>query len=227
MLSMSPKVASDPAAEATGRQFYSRIAPKALPFEARRNFTLREFGPGTYAVMSALIRLCETKAGWSEGRSMSRLQSIASRRWLSLAGLLLAMTVGAANASAAGLIVEGAWARASLGGAKNGIVYATLRNAGGEALRLVGGSTPVADRIEFHIHVMDGDVMTMKELDSIPLQPGGTAVLKPGGMHVMLVGLKRPLKEGESFPLILTPANGAAVTVQVTVLGATANGPAP
>ncbi len=156
--------------------------------------------------------------------------SISPYRWISgsVLLLLLGLTLGTQLAAAAsGLWVETPWARASLGGVKNAIVYGALVNDGPGAVRLVGGSTPVADHVEFHIHAMNGSVMTMRQLDSVDLKAGETAQLKPGGLHIMLIDLKRPLKEGESFPLTLTLDGGASIAVEVKVLGASAMGPTP
>jgi periplasmic copper chaperone A len=119
------------------------------------------------------------------------------------------------------------WARASLTGASNGIAYATLVNEGGAPARIVGGSTPVAAHVEFHLHAMSGGMMTMKQLEAIEVKPGETVVLKPGGLHVMLVGLKQRLKQGESFPLTLKLAGGPSIAVEVKVLGPGAMGPPP
>ena len=145
-----------------------------------------------------------------------------------LSALLLVLVFGAQISSAAsGLRVEAPWARASLGGVRNAVVYGSIVNDGPDTARLVGASTPVAGRVEFHIHAMNGDVMTMKQLDSIDLKSGETATLKPGGLHIMLIDLKRPLKEGESFPMTLTLAGGASIAMEVKVLGAAASGPTP
>jgi len=67
----------------------------------------------------------------------------------------------------------------------------------------------------------------MRQFDSIDLKAGETATLKPGGLHIMLIDLKQPLKEGESFPLTLTLDGGASIALEVKVLGATAMGPTP
>jgi periplasmic copper chaperone A len=148
-------------------------------------------------------------------------------RWLfALLVLNLTLTIQLAVA-ASGLRVETPWARASLGGVKNAIVYGAMVNEGPDAVKIVGGTTPVASRVEFHIHAMDGSVMTMRQLDSIDLKAGETATLKPGGLHIMLIDLKRPLKEGESFPLTLTLDGGGSLALEVKVLGATAMGPPP
>ncbi len=142
--------------------------------------------------------------------------------------LLITLALGTQiSAAASGLRVEAPWARASLGGVRNAIIYGTIVNDGPNGVRLVGGSTPVATHVEFHIHAMNGDVMTMKQLDSIDLKPGETVTLKPAGLHIMLIDLKRPLQEGESFPLTLMQSGGASITLEVKVLGATAQGPTP
>jgi copper(I)-binding protein len=144
-----------------------------------------------------------------------------------LAGLWPAQMFTLGPAAAEGLAMQDAWARASLGGARNAIVYGTIMNRGAGHLRLVGADTPVAGRVEFHLHAMDGEVMTMRRIDGIDLKSGESVTLKPGGLHIMLVDLKRPLKEGESFPLTLIPAEGTGMVLTVKVLGATALGPAP
>jgi copper(I)-binding protein len=123
------------------------------------------------------------------------------------------------------LTMEQPWARASLSGVRNAIVFGALVNDGSAPLAIVGGTTPVAARVEFHIHAMNGDVMTMKQLDAIELKPGERAMLQPGGLHIMLIDLKQPLKQGDSFPLTLVTRDGMALKVDVKVTSATATGP--
>ena len=107
------------------------------------------------------------------------------------------------------------WARASL--TVNGAAYLELANHGSTLDRLVAVTTPVAARAELHEHQMDGGVMKMRPVDGIDIAPGGTAVLKPGGYHVMLMGLKQPLKAGTHFPLTLTFAKAGKLEIDVTV----------
>lgn len=121
--------------------------------------------------------------------------------------------------------VQQPWARASAGNAANGAAYLTIANPGTPD-RLVAASTPAAHMAQLHTHVMDNGVMRMREAEGgIPL-PQRATTLRPGGLHVMLMGLTQPLREGESFPLTLRFASGAETTVQVPVLGAAAMGPA-
>jgi len=138
--------------------------------------------------------------------------------------LCLALCAGLAQA-ASGLRMDQPWARASLSGVKNAIVFGTLVNDGSADLSIVGGSTPVAARVEFHIHAMDGEVMTMRQLDTIDLKPGERTTLQPGGLHIMLIDLKQTLRQGESFPLTLMTRDGTTLKIDVTVTSPTATGP--
>jgi len=121
-----------------------------------------------------------------------------------IAGLLFAVTVGAqsyAQVSAQNTImVDHPWARATPGGAKTGAAYMTLVNNGNAVDRLVSATTPVADKVQFHSVSEENGVSRMHEMPSIDLAPGGKATFSPGGMHIMVVGLKKPLKEGEYVP---------------------------
>ena len=140
--------------------------------------------------------------------------------------VVLSLTMAWQPAGAAeGLKVEQPWARASLAGVRNGIVYGRFVEDSAATIELVGASTPVADHVEFHKHSMNAGVMTMRQLDRIELPPGQAVVLQPGGMHLMLIDLKQPLKAGESFPLTLKFADGESLTIAVSVLDATATAP--
>ncbi|CAO3431109.1 copper chaperone PCu(A)C [Azospirillum doebereinerae] len=140
---------------------------------------------------------------------------------------LLALAALAGPALADGPVtVTAAWARAGAPAAKAGAAFLTVTNTGAESDRLVAAQTPVADKAELHTHLMDNGVMKMRAVDSIDVAPGAPVTLKPGGLHVMLMGLKQPLTEGSRFPVTLTFDKAGAVTVEVTVQGAAAMGPA-
>lgn len=113
--------------------------------------------------------------------------------------------------------VEAAFARASAGPARNGVAYMTIRNAGDRPDRLLAVRTDVSKKAELHTHLNEGGVMKMRPVEAIEVPAGGMAMLKPGGDHVMLMGLSAPLKEGDSFPLILEFEHAGAITVTVTV----------
>lgn len=114
------------------------------------------------------------------------------------------------------------YARATLPGQPSGGGYLKLDNAGA-ADRLVGVSADVSQSVELHSMSMDGNVMRMRPVDAIELPAGKTVELRPGGLHVMFMGLKAPLKQGDKFPLKLRFEKAGEVTVTVNVEGAAAS----
>ena len=88
---------------------------------------------------------------------------------------------------------------------------------GAQADQLVGASTPVAANAQVHETINDNGIMKMRPVAAVPIPPGQTVTLAPGGYHIMLIGLKHPLAAGQSFPLTLQFAHAPSVTVDVTV----------
>lgn len=121
--------------------------------------------------------------------------------------------------------VSGAWARATPGGAKNGAAYFVLKGANDTADTLVSGASPAAGTVEIHTHIEEGGVMKMRRLEKLEIAPGSTQVFAPGGLHVMLMNLTAPLKEGGTFPLTLTFAKAGEIKVDVAVAAVGAAGP--
>lgn len=123
------------------------------------------------------------------------------------------------------LVIKQAWARATIGLGKTGATYLTVINHGKKPDRLIAVETPIARRAGLHTHIVDGTVMKMRPMAAIDIPPGVSATLKPGGDHVMMMGLKSPLKTGGSFPLNLTFETAGTVNVKVDIAGATAKSP--
>jgi copper(I)-binding protein len=140
--------------------------------------------------------------------------------------LLLAVYVGSAahgqTSAANTIVVEQPWARATPGGAKTGAAYMTLINNGRSVDRLLGATTPLADKVQFHKETEDDGVSRMRQVQSMELEPGAKIIFKPGELHVMIVGLKQPLTEGQTFPLTLQfeKASNIEVTVPIEKIGA-------
>ena len=127
-----------------------------------------------------------------------------------LASFATAATTGAPK-------VSGVWARTST--EMMGAAYLTIQGTG-TADKLIAAAAPksLVKTTELHKTVMDsGGMMSMKPVKSIAVPASGTVKLKPGGYHVMLIGLKKPLKAGATFPLTLTFATAGKRTVTVTV----------
>ena len=127
-------------------------------------------------------------------------------------------------AGAADIRVEDAWARASAGAARNGAAYVTLVNRGAAAA-LIGVESSAAARAELHMHIMDGDMARMRPAGSVPLPAGARVALAPGGLHIMLLGLRAPLREGASFPMTLRFDDGDSRAIEVIVGGVAAAAP--
>jgi hypothetical protein len=111
--------------------------------------------------------------------------------------------------------VDAAWARPTVPGQQAGGGFLTLQSSAAD--RLLGGATPLAERLELHAMVMDGDVMKMRQLDRIDLPAGQRVELKPGGLHLMLIGLKQPLTVGSKVPLTLRFEKAGEVKVEMVV----------
>jgi copper(I)-binding protein len=131
-----------------------------------------------------------------------------------LAAVAAALLAGTSMALAQ-VKVEGAWARPTVPGQQAGGGYLSITSA--VADRVVGGSTPVAQRFELHTMSMKGDVMEMRQVDGIELPAGKKVELKPGGLHVMFMGLKEPLKAGSKVPVTLKLEKGGEVKVEFEV----------
>jgi periplasmic copper chaperone A len=108
------------------------------------------------------------------------------------------------------------YSRTTAPGQSTGGAYLRLENRG-PADKLVSASTPVAQGIEMHEMRMAGETMQMREVGVIDLPSNRPVVLQPGGLHLMLVGLKAPLKKGDRFPLTLKFQKAGEVTVEVVV----------
>jgi len=117
-----------------------------------------------------------------------------------LLSLLLALTL-AAPALADSVKVDNAWVRATAPGQK---VAGGFMNLTADAdMVLLGGSSPVSKTLELHIMKMDGGVMEMRQVKEIALPKGQTVSLEPGGLHVMFIGLKGQIREGQKVPMTL------------------------
>jgi copper(I)-binding protein len=117
----------------------------------------------------------------------------------------------------AGIKVVHPWTRATPPGATTAVAYLKLANSGSAPIRLIGGSTPVAQRVEIHSMSMDGGVMRMRPMPGLDIAPGTTLELKAGGLHLMLVGLNRQLMPEEMVPLSLMFADGTKISIELYV----------
>jgi len=148
---------------------------------------------------------------------------------------LIALILSACSGSTTDSIqVEDAWVRAAampemdvnsnssmpssghMGGG-NSAAYMVLRNSGDQADRLVSATSDVAESVELHISQTENDVTTMRPVEYIEVPPGGETELQPGGLHIMLIGLKHELKAGDKVKLTLAFEKAGTISVEAEV----------
>ena len=102
-------------------------------------------------------------------------------------------------------------------GMTNTGAFMVLKNADDKDHKLVKAESPVAKVVELHTHINEGGVMKMRPVKDIEIKAKGEAVLKPGSLHVMLIGLKQDLKEGDNVAITLTFEDGSSKKVEAPV----------
>ncbi len=130
--------------------------------------------------------------------------------------LALVFSASALADAATSVTVEKPFARKAIKAQRNSAAFMTLRNSG-PAVAIVAAESPVAEIVELHTHVHDNGVMRMRKIDKIELPAGGEVTLKPGGLHVMLLGLKQDLNEGERISVTLKFSDGSSKTIEAPV----------
>lgn len=133
----------------------------------------------------------------------------------------LAATAG--DYTAGDLSISHAWTRATPPKAKTGGGFVEIVNSGAEADRLVKASSDVAGKVELHEMAVTDGVMKMRELEGgIDIPAGETVTLKPGGLHIMFMGLNQSFEEGATVPVVLTfeKAGDVAVELAIAKMGA-------
>ncbi|RBA25009.1 copper chaperone PCu(A)C [Herminiimonas fonticola] len=135
------------------------------------------------------------------------------------AGLLICGSALAHEYRAGDILIAHPYARTTMPGQTSGGAYLTLENKGKQADALISAQSPAAQSVEIHSMSMTTDnVMRMREVGSIELKPQDKIVMQPGsGYHIMLLGLKAPLKAGDKLPLTLTFKKAGKVETSILV----------
>ena len=126
-------------------------------------------------------------------------------------------TVPAQEIKVGDMTISGVWARATARTAKTGAAYMMLANAGKTDDKLVAAKSDVAMKTQIHQSLMDNGIMKMRHAGEATIPAGGKMVFRPGGYHVMFMGLKAPLKSGDTFPMTLVFEKSGKAHVQVMV----------
>ncbi|MCW8918537.1 MAG: copper chaperone PCu(A)C [Gammaproteobacteria bacterium] len=117
--------------------------------------------------------------------------------------------------------VEQPYVRAVPPGQPNSAAFMTLRNHSDKANAVVAASSPAARVVELHTHIMDNGMMKMRQIKQIELPAKGEAVLQPGGLHIMLIGLQQQLTPGMNVALTLKFADGSMQEINAPVQAVT------
>jgi len=130
------------------------------------------------------------------------------------------------EACAAPICVDQAWTRATPGGSREAALYFSIANNSGSDEKLVGVSTAAASLAMIHRTTITDRLVQMVIVGDVTIPAHGRVLFSPGGYHVMVTGLKAPLKEGTVVPADLSFASGRTLEVDIPVLKASALGPA-
>ena len=140
----------------------------------------------------------------------------------------LAATAQAEENTIANIVVTQAWSRATPGGSKVAGGYLTVENRGTVPDKLLSASTDVARKIEIHEMALTDGVMTMRPVEGgLTIEPGHNVKFAPGGLHLMIVGLVAPLKQGDQVSVSLTFEKAGKISVSFEVQGMGAQAPGP
>jgi copper(I)-binding protein len=161
-------------------------------------------------------------------RALHRQELNMTRISFIVAVLIAAWMAGPAQAEdvmAGSLKISAAWARATPKGASVGGGYMTIANTGTTPDRLIGGASDVSSRVEIHDMSMDNGVMKMRPVaNGLEIKPGQTVEFRPGGYHVMFLGLKKGLEQGQQVKATLAFEKAGKVSVNFAVAGVGAPG---
>jgi hypothetical protein len=147
-----------------------------------------------------------------------------------IASTVLACTLSSAahaqDANVGSIAVNGAYTRATVPGqaAAGGFMKIT---SNGSADQLISATSTVSDDVQLHTMIMDNNVMRMREVKQIDVPANGAVELKPGGLHIMFMNIKAPLKAGETVPVKLKFAKAGEVEVKMPVNAPGSQGQGP
>lgn len=132
--------------------------------------------------------------------------------------LVLGLLLSSVACGASALEILEATARATIPGAANSAAFMTIKNDSDSDVELISARSKVGQRVELHNHINDNGVMRMRPVQSIAVPSGQTVELKPGGLHVMLMGLNQELEPGEQIAIELVDKQGRIYPVSADVV---------
>lgn len=141
---------------------------------------------------------------------------------ISLLAAAMLFSAGAFAAAADQVSAQDAYVRLAPPGAPATGAFMVLKNTGDKDVKVVKADNPLSKATEMHNHINDGGVMRMRPVPAIDIKAKGEVVLKPGSLHIMLIDLKEPMKEGDMVPITLNFDDGSSKKVDAKVVRPTA-----
>lgn len=146
---------------------------------------------------------------------------------LSLLAASLMFSAGVMAGAADQVSVQDPYVRLAPPNAPATGAFMVIKNNGDKDIKVLKADNPASKVTELHTHLNEGGVMKMRPVPSIDIKAKGEAVLKPGSLHVMLIDLKAPMKEGDVVPITLSFDDGSSKQVDAKVVRPMAAGMAP
>lgn len=137
---------------------------------------------------------------------------------LSLFATALLISAGAFAGAADSVSVQEPYVRMAPPNAPATGAFMIIKNNGDKDLKVLKAANPASRVTELHNHINDGGVMRMRPVTAVEIKAKGEVALKPGGLHVMMIDLKAPLKEGEIVPITLGFDDGSSKVVEAKVV---------
>lgn len=134
-----------------------------------------------------------------------------------ISAFLLSCLASPSASYAASLKVTNAWIRALPPGAKATAGYLVIENEKKQPDKLISASTTIGDSLEFHETVKENGMASMEERSQIVIPPGKVVRFKPGSLHIMIMGIKEPLKEGLEVPILLNFEKAGTIKVMASI----------
>lgn len=137
---------------------------------------------------------------------------------LSLLASSLMFSVGVLAGAADNVSIQDPYVRLAPPNAPATGAFMVIKNNGDKDVKVLKADNPVSKFTELHTHLNEGGVMKMRPVPSIEVKAKGEAVLKPGSLHVMMIDLKAPMKEGDVVPITLSFDDGSTKQVDAKVV---------
>lgn len=170
-------------------------------------------------ILVFFLAACSTGGQQGGGNTPSARDILIEQAWVRAMNVAETQAGMGMHGTPVGMMGGGETTQQTMGGSgSNSAAYLILRNTGSQDDRLLSASSDIAEAVELHISEIKNDVMTMRQVEAVDLAAGQQVELKPGGLHIMLIGLKQSLQPGQTVSLTLKFERAGMITIQAEVM---------